>query len=78
MRQSDLFSFAEGRGRSPPIRGYAEDHGDEGELTRLSPPGGRGRKCAKCGRPLNGGGLYLVGYGLVCWPCFQQGWGRSG
>jgi len=75
MIQADLFSFEEGR--SPPSRGYAEDHDDGGELSRSPPPGGRGRKCAKCGRPLNGGGLSLVGYGLVCWPCFQQGWGRS-
>jgi len=74
IRQSDLFSFEEGR--SPPSRGYAEDHDDGGELSRSPPPGGRGRKCAKCGRPLNGGGLRVMGWGLVCWDCYHSNLGR--
>jgi len=76
MIQADLFSFEEGR--SPSSRGFAEDHDDEGELSRSPPPGGRGRKCAKCGRPLNGGGLELLGFGLVCWNCYHQGGRRDG
>lgn len=74
--QSSLFSFEEGR--SPPSRGYAEDHDDEGDLFRSPPPRGRGRKCAKCGKPLNGGGLELVGFGMVCWLCFNKGGRRDG
>ena len=76
MRQSDLFSFEEGR--SPSSRGFAEDHDDEGDLFRSPPPRGRGRKCAKCGKPLNGGGLELLGFGLVCWRCFNKGGRRDG
>jgi hypothetical protein len=73
--QSDLSSFAEGR--SSPSRGYAEDHDDEGELSRSPPPVGRGRKCAKCGRFLNGGGLKAMGWpGLLCWDCFHSNLGR--
>ena len=30
-------------------------------------------RCAVCGRPLNGGGLEKVGFGLVCWNCFHSG-----
>jgi len=75
--QADLFSFEEGR--SPPSRGFAEDHDDGGELCR-SPPttaaGYRGRKCAKCGKPLNGGGLKAMGWGLVCWDCYHSNLGR--
>lgn len=77
MRQSDLSSFTEGR--DPRARVFVGE-GEDLEPAVSDPPAAayHGRRCAKCGRPLNGGGLSLVGYGLVCWPCFQQGWGRSG
>jgi len=71
MIQADLSSFAEG---ALPPRGGDVD--DEGDLFRSPPPGGRGRKCAKCGRPLNGGGLRAAGWGLVCWSCFHSNLGR--
>jgi hypothetical protein len=74
VRQSDLFSFAEGRGRSPPSR----DCPEESEDCPAPAIPGRGRKCAKCGRPLNGGGLDLLGWGLVCWNCYHQGGRRDG
>jgi len=67
IRQSDLFSFEEGR--SPSSRGFAEDHDDEGEEL---PVHTWGRRCAKCGRRLGGGGLVVVGYGLCCWRCFNS------
>ena len=76
MIQADLFSFEEGR--SPSSRGFAEDHDDEGDLFRSPPPRGRGRKCARCGQPLNGGGLELLGFGLVCWRCVNKGGRRDG
>ena len=72
IRQSDLFNFAEG---SLPPRGGDVD--DEGELSRSPPPRGRGRKCAKCGKPLNGGGLRVMGWGLVCWDCYHSNLGRG-
>jgi len=72
--QADLFSFE--RGRSPPSRGRpgAEDP----EVVSSPPPTTvyRGRKCAKCGRPLNGGGLQAAGGGLVCWDCWHSNLGR--
>lgn len=69
--QSSLFHFEPGR--SPP-RGDAEDP----EPVASSPPPAayRGRKCAKCGRPLNGGGLQAAGWGLVCWDCWHSNLGR--
>lgn len=73
IRQSDLSGFAEG-----PLPPRGGDVDDEGDLFRSPPPRGRGRKCAKCGKPLNGGGLELLGFGLVCWRCFNKGGRRDG
>jgi len=72
IRQSDFSSFAEG----PHPRALAED--DEGEVVPSPPPatGYRGRKCAKCGAPLNGGGNVVVGWGRVCWSCYHSNLGR--
>ena len=71
--QADLSSFAEGR--SPP-RGVV-DAEDLGGVAPSPPPTAyRGRKCAKCGRPLNGGGLEVVGWGRVCWDCYHSNLGR--
>jgi hypothetical protein len=73
--QADLFSFEKGA-RSPRLRALEDP--DEADVSRLSPTGYQGRKCARCGRPLNGGGLELLGFGLVCWRCFNKGGRRDG
>jgi hypothetical protein len=72
--QSSLFAFEPGR--SPPRGGV--DAEDLEPVASSSSIAYRGRKCAKCGRPLNGGGLELLGFGLVCWSCFHQGGRRDG
>jgi len=73
IRQCDLSGFAEGA-RLPP----GGDVDDEGEVVPSPPPatGYRGRKCAKCGAPLNGGGNVVVGWGRVCWSCYHSNLGR--
>ncbi|MCP1391743.1 MAG: hypothetical protein J5I35_03210 [Methanothrix harundinacea] len=67
MIQADLSSFAEGR--DPRARVFVGE-GEDLAPAVSDPPAAayRGRRCAKCGRPLNGGGLYLVGFrlALVC------------
>ena len=69
IRQSDLFNFAEG---SLPPRGGDVD--DEGEDPGGVVPGGR---CSRCGKPLRGGGLKVMGWpGRVCWSCFHKPMGR--
>ncbi len=79
MRQSDLSSFTEGR--DPRARVFVGEGEDLEPAVSDSPPATtayRGRRCAKCGRPLNGGGLELLGFGLVCWRCFNKGGRRDG
>ncbi|MDD3566579.1 MAG: hypothetical protein PHN90_13035 [Methanothrix sp.] len=39
---------------------------------------GRGRRCARCGRPLNGGGLEVAFVGLCCWDCYVKGGRKDG
>ncbi len=67
LRQIDLLSFGE-PGRSPPSRGYAEDHDDGPDVGGHVP----GQRCSKCGKPLSGGGLLVLGYGLCCWNCYHK------
>jgi hypothetical protein len=70
IRQADLSSFEPGR--SPPGRACIDD--DEGDGV---PSPVRGRRCARCGHPLGRGGNYAMGWGLLCWNCFQdKGLGR--
>jgi len=72
LMQSSLFAFEPGRS---PSRGYpdAEDH-DEDEILGGFIPGGR---CSKCGHPLRGGGLKVMGWpGLLCWDCYHSNLGR--
>ncbi|MDD3566636.1 MAG: hypothetical protein PHN90_13320 [Methanothrix sp.] len=64
IRQADLFNFAEGS--LPPRGGDVDDEGEE------LPVHTWGRRCAKCGRRLGGGGLEVVGYGLCCWRCYNS------
>ncbi len=70
--QSSLFAFEPGR--SPPRGGV--DAEELEPVASSSPTAYRGRKCAKCGRPLNGGGLRASGWGLVCWDCYHSNLGR--
>jgi hypothetical protein len=64
--QSSLFHFEPGR--SPPRGGG--DAEDLEAVSSLSPT--RGRRCARCGKPLGRGGLYASGWGLLCWDCFTN------
>lgn len=66
MMQADLTTFA--YGRSPSFR----DHDDPGYAGRGQPVD-HIRRCAKCGCPLGRGGLLVMGLGLCCWSCFQEG-----
>ncbi len=69
MRQIDLSSFAEG----PNPRPLAGDD-DEGEDLGGVVPGDR---CSRCGKPLRGGGLKVIGWpGRVCWDCYHKPMGR--
>ena len=69
MRQVDLLSFAEGS-RLPPRGG--EDEGEE-DLGGVVP----GSRCSRCGKPLRGGGLKVIGWpGRVCWNCYHKPMGR--
>ena len=74
--QLDLFGFEADGARAP--RSRALEDPDEADVSRLSLTGYQGRKCARCGQPLNGGGLELLGFGLVCWRCFNKGGRRDG
>lgn len=70
LNQRDLFYYgAEGSALPPNIVPAVEDEVDQYSSTHLY----RGRRCARCGKPLNGGGLILVGFGLVCWSCYTKG-----
>ncbi|GEM_PF-4850725 len=73
LSQCDLFDYgAEGSRPSPRPAPTVED-----EVDYISVPHQyRGRRCARCGKPLNGGGLVLVGHGFVCWSCYSRGGGR--
>lgn len=71
IRQSDLSVFAEGR--DP--RALAGDVDDEGDSL---PVHLWGRRCARCGRRLGGGGLYSLGWGTVCWECYHKPGRRDG
>jgi len=68
--QSSLFAFEPGRSPRAEV--------DEDDSVVSSPPtiACRGRKCAKCGKPLNGGGLEVMGWGKVCWSCYHSNLGR--
>lgn len=68
MRQVDLLSFAEGSRLRP---GGGEDEGEE------LPVHTWGRRCARCGRPLGGGGLDVAFVGRVCWDCYHKPMGRK-
>lgn len=37
----------------------------------------RGARCAKCGKPLHGGGLVALGWGKICWACWHSPLGRK-
>lgn len=69
LRQADLPSFEPGA-RISPSRGVDEDK-------NCPIPATRGRRCARCGRPLNGGGREVVFVGLCCWSCCKREWGKS-
>lgn len=65
IRQADLSGFAEGS--LPPRGGDVDDEGEE------LPVHTWGRRCAKCGRRLGGGGLKVLGWpGLLCWNCYHS------
>ena len=69
IRQCDLFDFASGP------RPHRDEVDDEDEVAPLAEY--RGRRCARCGKPLRGGGLKVMGWpGLVCWDCFHKPMGR--
>jgi len=67
--QSDLLSFAEG----PKPRALACDDDADDEHLGGYVPGGR---CARCGKPLRGGGLMVAFVGFCCWRCFHEPMGR--
>lgn len=68
MIQYDLFSFE-----------AKTDHrrsAEEEQYCSAPATPGRGRRCARCGRPLNGGGLPVAFVGLCCWDCYHKPMGR--
>ena len=70
MIQYDLFSFEAKTGHRRNVE-------EEQDCPALATPG-RGRRCARCGRPLNGGGLEVAFVGLCCWDCFMKGGRKDG
>jgi hypothetical protein len=71
IRQSDFSHFAEGAHHP---RGGDVDGGEGDSL----PVHLWGRRCARCGRRLGGGGLYSLGWGTVCWECYHKPGRRDG
>lgn len=69
--QSSIFHFEEDAELLR--REFGEDR-DEGEILGGFISGGR---CSKCGHPLRGGGLKVMGWpGLLCWNCYHSNLGR--
>lgn len=64
--QASLFDYEPGG--DPPGRGGVRP---EEPLPR------GGRRCARCGRPLGGGGLDVAFVGRVCWDCYHKPMGRK-
>lgn len=66
--QTSLFRYERGA-VAPHLREEAGRDGDD-DATYT------GSRCAKCHKPLRGGGLYALGWGRLCWGCWHGPLGR--